>query len=50
MSQIDGTIIGRTKIDGSGVRAPMRVVDNLLYVYSNKGKLAAYTLENIVSK
>jgi hypothetical protein len=28
----------------------MRVVDNLLYVYSNKGKLAAYTLENIVSK
>lgn len=50
MSQIDGSIIGRTKIDGSGVRVPMRVVDNMLYVYSNKGQLAAYTLENIASK
>lgn len=50
MSQIDGAIIGRAKVDGSGVRVPMRAVDNLLYVYSNKGKLAAYTLENIVNK
>ena len=50
MSQIDGAIVGRIKIDGSGVRVPMRGVDNLLYVYSNKGKLAAYTLENIAAK
>ena len=50
MSQIDGAIVGRIKIDGSGVRVPMRGVDNLLYVYSNKGKLVAYTLENIAAK
>ena len=50
MSQIDGAIIGRAKVDGSGVRVPMRAVDNLLYVYSNKGKLAAYSLENITTK
>ena len=50
LSQVDGSIVGRAKIDGSGVRVPLRPVDDLLYVYSNDGKLAAYKIENIVTK
>jgi outer membrane protein assembly factor BamB len=46
LSQVDGSIVGRTKIDGSGVRVPMRVVGDSLYVYSNDGKLASYQLQN----
>lgn len=49
MSQVDGSLIGRAKVDGSGVRVPMRVVGDRLYIYSNDGKLAAYKIENIAS-
>ncbi|RZV52521.1 MAG: outer membrane protein assembly factor BamB, partial [Pseudomonadales bacterium] len=47
LSQIDGSVVGRARIDGSGVRAPMRVVEDQLIVYSNAGKLAAYTLRAV---
>ncbi|MGB5325209.1 MAG: outer membrane protein assembly factor BamB [Pseudomonadales bacterium] len=46
LSQIDGSIVGRARIDSSGVRAPMRVAGEQLIVYSNDGKLAAYSLQN----
>ncbi len=47
LSQVDGSIVGRARIDGSGVRVPMLVAENQLYVYSNNGKLATYSLKNI---
>lgn len=47
ISQVDGSIVGRTRVDSSGVRVPMRSADQQLYVYSDDGKLAAYRLENL---
>ena len=41
MSQVDGRFVGRTKVDGNGVRADMLVDDNTLYVFGNSGKLVA---------
>ncbi len=46
LSQVDGSVVGRTKVDGAGVRVPMRVIDDALYVYSDEGKLATYHLNN----
>jgi outer membrane protein assembly factor BamB len=46
MSQVDGRIVARTKVDGDGVRARMLVHNKVLYVYGNGGKLAAYRLED----
>ncbi len=45
ISQIDGHLVSRIHVDGSGIRAPMVVVDDKLLVFSNDGKLAAYTFE-----
>ena len=45
LSQVDGSLVGRKRVDGAGVRVPMRVADDQLYIYSNDGKLAAYTLQ-----
>ncbi|NNL56730.1 MAG: outer membrane protein assembly factor BamB [Pseudomonadales bacterium] len=45
ISQVDGSLVGRTRVDGSGVRVPMRIADEQLYVYSNNGELAAYRLQ-----
>ena len=47
VSQVDGAVVGRARVDGSGVRVPMRVANDALYVYSNDGKLAAYSLQAI---
>jgi outer membrane protein assembly factor BamB len=44
LSQVDGEILGRTKADGDGARADMIAKGNMLYVYGNGGKLAAYTI------
>ncbi|MEP5766454.1 MAG: outer membrane protein assembly factor BamB [Halieaceae bacterium] len=41
MSQTDGHFVGRTKIDSSGIRADMLAVDDVLYVFTNGGKLMA---------
>jgi len=41
MSQLDGRIVGRTQVDGDGVRANMLSEDDVLYVYGNSGKLTA---------
>ncbi|MEX1033415.1 MAG: outer membrane protein assembly factor BamB [Cellvibrionaceae bacterium] len=41
LSQADGTMVARRRIDRSGVRSPMRAVDDVLYVYGNGGKMVA---------
>ncbi len=45
LSRTDGHIAGRVKVDGKGIKARPLVVDDVLYVYGNSGKLAAFTLE-----
>ncbi len=46
LSRSDGHIAGRTELDGKGIRARPLVVKDVLYVYGNSGKLAAYRLHN----
>lgn len=41
----DGSLMGRRKIDGDGVRSPMVATDDTLYIYGNSGKLAAVSIE-----
>ncbi len=45
ISQVDGRFVGRTRVDGSGIRAPIISRDNLLYVYGNSGDLVAYAVQ-----
>tara|TARA_R110000823_G_scaffold171736_11_gene304244 strand:+ start:6743 stop:7921 length:1179 start_codon:yes stop_codon:yes gene_type:complete len=42
LSQVDGEIVGRVKVDGDGARADMLSDGNTLYVFGNSGKLVAY--------
>lgn len=42
LSQVDGTFVGRIKVDGEGVRADMLSDGNVLYVFGNSGDLVAY--------
>lgn len=44
LSQVDGTFVGRVKVDGDGARADMLSDGNMLYVYGNGGKLIAYQI------
>ncbi len=44
MSQIDGRIIGRDRVDRSGVRANILSEGDTLYVYGNSGRLVALRL------
>ena len=41
MSQVDGHFVGRTSVDGDGMRADMLVEDNVLYAFGNSGNLVA---------
>ena len=45
LSQVDGRFVGREKIDSDGLRARPLVVGDMLYVYSNGGKLEALTIK-----
>ena len=45
ISQIDGRIIGRTRIDTDGVRSNLIVEDGSLIVYGNGGSLVSLTIE-----
>ena len=45
LSPADGTIIGRTHVDDSGISVPPLVEENVLYVLANNGRLAAFTLD-----
>lgn len=45
LSQVDGEIVGRVKVDSKGARADMISDGNRLYVFGNSGKLVAYDVE-----
>ncbi|MTI12983.1 outer membrane protein assembly factor BamB [Sansalvadorimonas verongulae] len=45
ISQVDGRIVGRTKVDSSGIRSRPLVVDGVIYVYTNGGDLAALKID-----
>lgn len=45
ISQIDGRIIGRTRIDNDGVRSNLIVENGSLIVYGNGGSLVSLTIE-----
>ena len=45
LSQVDGEIVGRTKVDSKGARADMIAWGNRLFVYTNDGALKAYDAE-----
>ncbi len=49
VSQVDGQIVGRTKVNSSGIRVRPLVVDDTAYVYTNNGELAALRLESRTS-
>ncbi len=44
LSQIDGRFIGRVHLDSDGIRSPMLISDDMLFIYSNSGDLAAYKI------
>jgi len=44
LSQVDGHFVARERVDSDGVRVAPLVVEDMLYVYGNSGKLAAYRL------
>jgi outer membrane protein assembly factor BamB len=44
LSQVDGHLSARRPVDSDGVRTPVLVQGDKLYVYGNSGKLAAYRL------
>jgi outer membrane protein assembly factor BamB len=45
LSQVDGHMVARTRLDSAGIRADLLIADGMLIAYGNSGKLAAYKLE-----
>lgn len=45
LSQIDGSIVGRTRIDNDGVRANLLARNNRLFVFGNSGRLVSLTIQ-----
>ena len=45
LSTEDGSFVARTKVDGSGVSAPMLTVGDSLIVQSNGGSLSAFKIQ-----
>ena len=45
LSQVDGDIVGRVKVDSGGARADMLTRGNRLFVFTNDGALKAYDVE-----
>ena len=46
LSQVDGNMSARTRVDSDGIQAPMLVSNDILYVYGNSGTLVAYQLKD----
>lgn len=44
VSQVDGEFVGRVSAGGGGARADMLTDGNILYVFTNSGKLIAYEI------
>lgn len=47
LSQIDGRIVGRLRVDNDGVRANLIARNGRLFVYGNSGRLAAFTVQTV---
>ena len=47
LSQVDGRIVGRTKIGGDAARADMIADSGRLIIFSDNGQLLAYELETL---
>lgn len=45
LSQVDGRIVGRTRVDRNGIRSAMQAQGNILYVYGNGGNLSALSVQ-----
>lgn len=45
LSQIDGSIVGRTQVDSDGIRANLLSRGNRLFVYGNSGRLVSLSLQ-----
>jgi outer membrane protein assembly factor BamB len=45
LSQVDGHVAARTRVDSAGIQIDLQTAEELLIVYANNGKLAAYRLE-----
>jgi outer membrane protein assembly factor BamB len=41
----DGSLVGREKVDGSGVSSPLLVVDESLIIQANNGAVSAYKIQ-----
>ena len=41
----DGSFVGRTNVDGSGISAPLLVIDNILVTHANDGSVNAYKIQ-----
>ena len=45
ISSVDGSFVGRKKIDGSGVSSPLLVVGESLIIQANNGSVSAYKIQ-----
>ncbi len=45
LSQVDGRLVGRTEVDGDGVRARLVASSNTLLAFGNSGRLTALTIQ-----
>lgn len=45
MDRQSGEFVARVKVDGDGLRAPVVIADDVVYVQANDGTLAAYQVE-----
>lgn len=45
LSQVDGRIVGRTEVDGDGVRARLLANSTTLFAYGNSGRLVALQIQ-----
>ena len=46
LSQVDGTMGARTRVDADGIQTSMLVNNDIIYVYGNSGTLVAYQLND----
>lgn len=45
LSQVDGSLVGRTRVDNDGVRANILSRNSRLFVYGNSGRLVSLTVQ-----
>lgn len=47
LSQIDGRIVGRIRLDNDGIRANLVARNGVLFAYGNSGRFAAFSIQQI---